>query len=454
MLFSNLEFYLIFLPFLGLWKLLVGNLRHLFLFLFGLYLYSTFDYRFIPILFISIFVDYWVGKKTFYEHNKTKAKRYLFLSLFTNLGLLAFFKYLNPYLGQNAMISTLIPLGISFYTFQTLSYTIDCYRKKITPCENPLHFALYVSFFPQLIAGPIERASNLLPQLIQLNPPNKEQIKEAIDLILWAIVKKTIIAVALYKPVESLWRQENIQLSEMLLTGLLMTLTVYCDFSAYSEIARGIAKLLGVELTINYRPFYRSRNPSEFWKSWHISLGTWIHDYMFIPLIKTPLGRAFPHLSLFLVMIVIGIWHGNTLNWIVWGAYAGLFASLFRLVAKSSWTKEIPSPLKGFSSYFFMLMMYMGLGLLHQLQFAQSQYWILNSLSNTQGLGVIPEIALFLLPYLGILWVYEFLFLKKNQDLTLKSQGFYKRSFIWGVLLGLIALLGEYNTSPFIYFEF
>ncbi|WP_339698773.1 MBOAT family O-acyltransferase [Algoriphagus aquimarinus] len=276
-------------------------------------------------------------------------KKFLTISLIFNLGLLAFFKYFNFFIdsaadlisaiGFQPHISTLnliLPVGISFYTFQTLSYSIDVYRGNLKPTKDPVAFFTFVAFFPQLVAGPIERASNLLPQFFKKREFEYQQGSDGMKLILWGLFKKMVIADNCALIVNPIF--ENYQTAsglELIMGAVLFAFQIYGDFSGYSDIAIGVAKLFGFDLMTNFRTPYFSRDIAEFWRRWHISLSTWFRDYLYIPLGGSRVPKAKAIRNIFIVFLVSGFWHGANWTFIVWGGiHAALFIPIF-LIGKN-----------------------------------------------------------------------------------------------------------------------
>ena len=268
----------------------------------------------------------------------------LAVSILVNLGILGFFKYFNFFIdsfnplaaifGGNLdylHLNIILPVGISFYTFQTMSYTIDIYKEKLAPTNNLLDFALFVSFFPQLVAGPIERARNLIPQLSKVLSPTKQQIEEGLALIVVGLFKKVMIGDTTGKIVDHIFaNQEYYSSAENLFGLLLFTIQIYADFSGYSSIARGTAKLLGVELMKNFTQPYLASNISEFWRRWHISLSYWIKDYLFFPLGGSKKGRIRTYINTIITLMIIGLWHGADWTFVVYGLFHGTYLCIHR----------------------------------------------------------------------------------------------------------------------------
>jgi len=275
-----------------------------------------------------------------------RQKLFLFASIGINLGILGVFKYFNFFIdsaeallqsaGVNASVGNLnilLPVGISFYTFQTMSYTLDVYREDIEPEEKFFDFALFAAFFPQLVAGPIVRASDLLPQLSRPRTLTLENSVRGIYLILFGLFKKVAIADGLAASVNTVYNSTGaVSWLDVIAATLLFTFQIYCDFSAYSDIARGVSKLFGVELMNNFRLPYFSKTPSEFWQRWHISLSTWLRDYVYIPLGGNRVSTSRIYGNLMTVMLLGGLWHGAAWNYVLWGGYHGALLCGYRLL--------------------------------------------------------------------------------------------------------------------------
>jgi alginate O-acetyltransferase complex protein AlgI len=307
--------------------------------------YGWWDWRFLGLLALSTMIDYSVGRRLEYTQRDGARRALLLVSLVSNLGLLGFFKYFNFFVeSANQVLAALglqtvgggldivLPVGISFYTFQTLSYTIDVYRRRITVARDLLDFALFVSFFPQLVAGPIERAAALLPQVQGRRRVTRVQLRQGAWLILAGFFKKMVVADNLAALVDPVFAQPSASAATILVALYAFAYQIYCDFSGYSDIARGLAKLMGIELMVNFDRPYKALNPSDFWRRWHISLSTWLRDYLYIPLGGNRRGATTTYRNLMLTMLLGGLWHGAAWNFVLWGAYQGL------LLAAHRWT--------------------------------------------------------------------------------------------------------------------
>jgi len=343
MLFNSLEF-MFFLPivFVAYWFFLKKTLRiqNLLIVVASYYFYGLWDWRFLTLIFFSTIVDYSIGYSFDYIKTATKRKVLLWLSILVNLGFLGFFKYFNffiesfketySFLGGNPVgyntLQIILPVGISFYTFQTLSYTIDVYKGKLQPTKDFVAFAAFVSFFPQLVAGPIERATNLLPQFTRKRTFDYEKAVDGVKQILWGFFKKIIIAdkCAIYANI-IFNNSEEYSGSTLLLGAIFFSFQIYGDFSGYSDIAIGVSKLFGFDLKKNFATPYFSRDIAEFWRRWHISLSTWFRDYLYIPLGGSRGGLYSKIRNVFIIFIVSGFWHGANWTFVVWGGVNALY---------------------------------------------------------------------------------------------------------------------------------
>lgn len=315
------------------------KLQNAFILLASYLFYGWWDYRFLALIAFSTVVDYFIGLTIDESNSKSRKKALLFISLVVNLGLLGFFKYYNFFvdswvdafesLGVEIHRSTLniiLPVGISFYTFQTLSYTIDVYREKLKPSRNFINFAAYVAFFPQLVAGPIERATNLLPQFSKGRVFNEEQGISGVNLILWGLFQKIVIADSCAPYVNSIFdNYESMNSLSLILGAVYFAFQIYGDFAGYSNIAIGTARLLGFDLMRNFNYPYFSRDMAEFWRRWHISLSTWFRDYVYIPLGGSRGSKWAQLRNVLIIFMVSGFWHGANWTFVFWGFLHAIF---------------------------------------------------------------------------------------------------------------------------------
>ena len=309
------------------------RLQNFFLVVASYFFYGWWDWRFLSLIFFSSSVDYLIGFKLESSTNQKIRKRYLLLSIFINLGALATFKYLNFFIESFAdafnilgkkvdidRIKIILPVGISFYTFQTLSYSIDLYRRNINAAKDPYSFFAFVSFFPQLVAGPIERASNLLPQFQKKRVFNFDKAVDGSKQILWGLFKKVVIADNCAELANLIFNNYSDHYGiTLFLGGIFFTFQIYGDFSGYSDIAIGLSRLFGFDLKQNFAFPYFSRDIAEFWRRWHISLSTWFRDYVYIPLGGSKGSRIQQIRNIFIIFLVSGFWHGANWTFLAWG---------------------------------------------------------------------------------------------------------------------------------------
>lgn len=342
MLFNSIDF-VIFLPIVFALYWLIGSKNRIAqnsLIIAASYLfYGWWDWRFLSLIAFSTLVDYAVGLKMAKTNQKLKRKMLLWISIIVNLGFLGFFKYYNffvenfieafSFFGKDFEISTLnilLPVGISFYTFQTMSYTIDVYRNKLQPTKDISVFAAYVAFFPQLVAGPIERATNLLPQFQKRRFFEYTKATDGMRQILWGLFKKVVIADNCAEFANMIFNHsEQYSGWVLLLGGIFFALQIYGDFSGYSDIAIGTSRLFGFNLMQNFAFPYFSRDIAEFWRRWHISLSTWFRDYLYIPLGGSHGNTWMKIRNTFVIFIVSGFWHGANWTFIAWGTLNAIY---------------------------------------------------------------------------------------------------------------------------------
>jgi len=342
MLFNSVDF-AIFLPivFVLYWFVTNKNLKlqNLLIVVASYLFYGWWDYRFLALILFSTVVDYTIGVQLSNEDKFARRKLLLWISILVNLGLLGFFKYYNFFLDNfitafsffgtpitGSSLNIILPVGISFYTFQTLSYTIDVYKRNLKPTHDFIAFSAFVSFFPQLVAGPIERASNLLPQFYVKRTFDYGKAVDGLRQILWGLFKKIVIADGCAQFANEIFNNSEMYNGSTLFLGaLFFTFQIYGDFSGYSDIAIGTSRLFGFNLKQNFAFPYFSRDMAEFWRRWHISLSTWFRDYLYIPLGGSKGGTRMKIRNTFIIFIVSGFWHGANWTFIVWGALNALY---------------------------------------------------------------------------------------------------------------------------------
>ena len=359
---------LVFILYWGVFNRKNVTLRNGFLIVASYIFYAWWDWRFLSLIIISSLTDFWIGgKMAAINHRENampeeqlaacrrKKRGWLLVSIITNLGLLGFFKYFGFFAESFAVmmsvfgitispmtLNIILPVGISFYTFQTLSYTIDIYRGKAEATKSWLQFFAFVSFFPQLMAGPIERATNFLPQFKNLaKKPDYSVFRNAMLLVAWGFFKKIMIADRLAVLVDGAFKNPATADGLPMLLGIVFfAFQLYLDFSAYSDIAIGVARMLGFELRRNFKRPYLSVSFDEFWKRWHISLSSWFRDYVYIPLGGNRRGTRRTVINVLFVFAVSGLWHGASWNFVIWGLFNALFMILLDPVLNSKTLKH------------------------------------------------------------------------------------------------------------------
>ncbi len=482
MLFNSINF-AIFLPivFILYWFVSKGNLRfqNILLLVSSYFFYACWDWRFLFLLIFSTLLDYFTGIKIHNAIKKSKKLFWLWLSISINLGFLGVFKYYNFFaesfadaissFGLKANFGTLqviLPVGISFYTFHGLSYVLDLYNNRIKPERNFIDYSVFVSFFPLLVAGPIERATHLLPQIIKKREFNYSKAVNGLRQILWGLFKKIVIADNCAEFANTIFNNSaDYNGSTLVLGAMFFAFQIYCDFSGYSDIALGTARLFGIELLRNFAFPYFSRNIAEFWRRWHISLTTWFRDYLYIPLGGSKGGIWIKIRNTFIIFIVSGFWHGANWTFIAWGVLNAIYFLPLLLTKRNrkyinsiSENRFLPT-FKEFSSIIFTF----GLTVFAWIFFRA------NSIEH--ALSYISEIfslSLFSLPYfeginkvsITVLLIILFIFIEwkgRNLQYAIENLEFIKNRTVrlcayYTLVLIVIFFGGE--GQEFIYFQF
>lgn len=475
MLFNSQSFFIFFAIVYLLYLALHKNrtLQNGLLLIASYYFYGSWDWRFLSLIAISTIVDFFIGRALGRTPLDALARRkqLLAISVVVNLSILGFFKYFNFFaesladllslLGMQANPTTLqiiLPVGISFYTFQTMSYTIDIYRNRLRPARTFLDFAVFVSFFPQLVAGPIERASNLIPQFEKPRRITVEQINTGLFLILWGLFKKMVVGDNAGLIADQIFNDyANYQGVDLLIGVLAFSIQIYGDFSGYSDIARGISRLMGFELMVNFRLPYFALNPTDFWQRWHISLSSWLRDYLYIPLGGNRKGTFKTYRNLFVTMLLGGLWHGAAWNFVIWGAFHGTILILYRLFEKKSAHRD---PWGGDHAYFVVvakMMLMFALTLVGWLIFrassAEQIAYMLSHLSLATS-GASAELGRKLLFYAAPLLVVQVYQYVTRDLLILTKLRVPARALVYGLLVSWIFIFGVRESLEFIYFQF
>ncbi len=318
--------------------------------------YAAWDWRYLGLLLAISVIDYWAADRIARSSRPATRKAWLLASLVSNLGILAYFKYCNFFI-ENAntllgslgvslpALNVLLPAGISFYTFKTMSYTIDVYRRQLEPCRSWLDYATFVTFFPELIAGPIVRASIFLPQMSRDVGPTRERLSVGVTVFLQGLFKKLVLADRLASVADPVFADPALHSPAAVWCGLLAySLQIYCDFSAYTDMAIGTAKMIGYDLPENFNMPYLATNITDFWRRWHMTLSSWLRDYLYIPLGGNRRGTVRTYVNLAVTMLLGGLWHGASWNFVLWGGLHGTGLAFHKwLVARRSGRPLLPT---------------------------------------------------------------------------------------------------------------
>lgn len=426
--------------------------------------YGWWDYRYVGLLLFSSLMDFSLGLAMGKVQKQSNRKVLLAVSVTVNLALLGVFKYADFFresleaqlsvLGWDihwAAFNFVLPVGISFYTFQSLSYVIDVYRQEIPATKNPVVFLAYVSFFPQLVAGPIERATHLLPQFLRPLAIDAEKLERGMWLIMWGLFKKVALADNFAPLTDLVYQQSDPGAPLIVLGTIAFALQIYCDFSAYSDIARGVANWLGFDLMQNFNLPYFARDVRDFWRRWHISLSTWFRDYLYVPLGGNRRGEARTYMNLFVTMLLAGVWHGAAANFLLWGVWHGSGLAVNHWWAQARGGRFVlPRVVTRLLTLAFVLY---GWLLFRATSLDQVQ-------SFTMGLGkwTLPmwagsfalNLVVFSLPLLLMqIWQY-----RAGDTLVPLRLPFWPKALLQGALLIFVVVFWEREASPFIYFQF
>jgi D-alanyl-lipoteichoic acid acyltransferase DltB (MBOAT superfamily) len=482
MLFNSLN-YAYFLPivFIVFWFFLKNNLKlqNIFLLAGSYFFYGFWDYRFLFLLVFSTLLDYFSGIKMENSKDPKVRKTWFLISIIVNLGFLGVFKYYNFFifsfstflenfgLKVNAYtINVILPVGISFYTFHGLSYVIDIYNRKIKVEKNIIDYALFVSYFPLLVAGPIERATHLLPQLKQKKIFNYSKSINGLKQILWGLFKKIVIADNCAPLVNDIFYNfENQNGSTLFLGGVLFAFQIYGDFSGYSDIALGSSRLFGIELLKNFNYPYFSRDIAEFWRRWHISLTTWFRDYVYFPLGGSKNGLKWSIINTFIIFIISGIWHGAGYNYILWGLVNAVFfmpLMIFKLNRNNieivAYHSKLPS-LKEFTQIIFTFLLVVITWIFFRITDISDLYQILLKVFSLDFFKVpaVKDNILFNTVIFFILFMIIIEFLARRDNFALDKVFFlpkkWTRWLLYYILILCIIWFGG-SEQQFIYFQF
>jgi len=467
MLFNSLHFYIFFIIVtLGYWSLGWAGRWRLLLFA-SCYFYMVFKPEYLLILFFTIIIDYFAG--IWIEKTKGKQRKWLLIiSIISNVGILAFFKYYQFFFGNIShilgfwqiknpfpLLKFLLPIGLSFHTFQAMSYTIEVYRGNQKAERHFGIYALYVMFYPQLVAGPIERPQNILPQFHKTQKYDWEQVKSGLMMMVWGLFKKIVIADRLSLMVDFAYKNPSEQNGLTLLVATFFyTFQIYCDFSGYTDIAIGSARVMGFDLMENFRTPYFSTSISEFWKRWHISLSTWFRDYLYIPLGGNRVSEWRRYFNQFFVFMVSGLWHGAAWTFIIWGSLHGFYLILAVLRDKHLPKLSLPQSLLGKSinliSTFILVML---AWVFFRAKEVNDAIIVLKKISSF-SLSETIKTPLNQIEMLFSLALIIFLLWKELKYFQINTQKTFQFYGLIVVFITTIYFLGVFDTNQFIYFQF
>ena len=448
--------------------------RNIFILVVSYFFYGWWDWRFLSLLFFSSILDFYIGKKLDEEEIQRKRKGLLGVSLVANLGLLGFFKYAGffiesfteafTFMGlpiQASSLKIILPVGISFYTFQTLSYTWDIYKRQLKPTTDIFRFLAFVSFFPQLVAGPIERAKHLLPQFDSIKKVSYEQLRSGFLLMGVGFFKKIVLADRLARIVDASFADYSELFGfSAILAILFFALQLYFDFSAYSNIAIGCGRVFGFDLSMNFNKPYLAISFSDFWKRWHISLSTWFKDYVYIPLGGNQSGKFGTIRNLMIVFLLSGLWHGASWNFVIWGFLNGLFLILLDPII-NIFHKSFFGKIIGFFTVFIcwtLSLVFFRAPSFHEAITIYGNIFSASTKSFSSYALSVKELN-FTLLILGFYFILEW----SEHNFGSLSEWLFKRNLLirWSfyiLLIIAIILLGSYgsemNDNQFIYFQF
>ncbi|NCD00129.1 MAG: MBOAT family protein [Bacteroidia bacterium] len=468
MLFNSFEF-LIFLPivFVLYWMFYKNTKAQNIILLTASYVfYGWWDWRFLSLILFSTIVDYIVGRNLMVCKNQKQRKLFLWISILINIGLLGFFKYYNFFteslieglylIGitiQTGTLRIILPVGISFYTFQTMSYTIDVYKKKLHPTKNFIAFATFVSFFPQLVAGPIERAPNLLPQFLKFRKFSYAAMSAGTKQIILGFFLKLVIADRAGIYVDTVFNNASQHEGfTFLFATFLFAFQIYGDFAGYSLIAIGTAKLFGVSLITNFQRPYMATSVGDFWKRWHISLSSWFRDYVYIPLGGSRTKMSKWVRNILITFLVSGLWHGANWTFILWGTLNGIYI-LFESILFKEVRKTIFSRLITFVLICFSWVLFRANSIGEAIQIIGTIFSNPGTLFIPNGADIVtPVYALLAISMLFLYELWNEFFAEKYKPYFFQKR--YAKLSFYCLIIILILYMGVFNNSQFIYFQF
>jgi D-alanyl-lipoteichoic acid acyltransferase DltB (MBOAT superfamily) len=467
MVFTSLHFVAFFIVVYAVYRVVPHRAQNWLLVVASYYFYAAWDWRFLSLLIGSTLVDFAVARAIEREEAHHRRRRLLLVSLAFNFGMLGFFKYFNFFADSlrelfavvgwrldPVTLHVILPIGISFYTFMTVSYVVDVYRREIPASQSLLDFAVFVAYFPHLVAGPILRASLLLPQIGHPRRINRAQIGEGLWLIGWGVFQKMFVADNLARLVDIVYGGGTPTGGDVLVATWAFAFQIYGDFAGYSNMARGMSKLMGIELNVNFRYPYFVTSPQEFWRHWHISLSTWLRDYLYIPLGGNR-GTSFAtKRNLFLTMVLGGLWHGAAWTFVLWGIYQGLVLGVARTIqefgipVRRTWQRAVlVIVMFHVTCYGWLIFRAQSAG-----QIADFTRRLVTDLTFTSATlySLLQPLVLIVAPLL-LVHAYQ---ARHDDDGAVVRLPVVTRYAVYGAVFWLVLVFGNFEGAEFIYFQF
>ena len=476
MLFNTIEFAVFFIFVTGVYWMLNHRWQNLFLLATSYFFYSVWDYRFLSLILLFTLIHYFCGIRIYESESSKKRKAFLALGVISSLAILGVFKYYN-FFAENFQIllnavgfhmsfrrlNIILPVGLSFYTFQSMSYTFDIYRGQLKPTRNIVDFALFIAFYPQLFAGPINRATKLLPQIINPRNFSKKQIGDGLYFILWGLFKKMFIADNMARIAQYVFMTPAANLTglEIFLGVVAYTFQIYCDFSGYSDIALGVAKCMGIEIMVNFKRPYLALSPNEFWSRWHISLSSWLRDYLYMPLANR-FGMRYR--NILITMFIAGLWHGAGWTFILWGLYHGIiqviYIIIYRLFAnplaekkeKSVFAEKFSFAVRWLIMIFLVMFSWLIFSSESVSQTGEMFLGIFSSWRMTPLANMFLRHIVFFCWFLVVVDVWDFIHEKKKKKIH--HFGIFARINFYLFIILSIIFFGIFEETQFVYFQF
>jgi D-alanyl-lipoteichoic acid acyltransferase DltB (MBOAT superfamily) len=468
MVFTSLHFLVFFAVVYAAYRVLPHRGQNWLLLGASYYFYAAWDWRFLSLLIGSTLVDYAVAHAIARAEDPRRRKHLLWLSLAFNFGMLGFFKYFNFFEDSLAVvfqslgwhfdpitINVILPIGISFYTFMTVSYVIDVYRRDIQPTKSLLDFAVFVGYFPHLVAGPILRASLLLPQISGPRRVAIAQIREGLWLMAWGVFQKMFVADNLADLVNAVYGPSVAPGGgEVLLATYAFAFQIYGDFAGYSNMARGMSKLMGIELNVNFRFPYFVTSPQAFWRHWHISLSTWLRDYLYIPLGGNRGSSLATKRNLLITMVLGGLWHGAAWTFVLWGLYQGIVLGIARTIAEHArpLTRTWQHVLLGIVMFHVTCYGWLIFRAQSVAQLGDFTRLLFTNLTVTPA--AVESLLVPLLLIVGPLLLVHICQARRDDELEPLRWSRPLRYALYGAIFYLVVLFGDFEGAEFIYFQF